>query len=150
MECFGEEGTAFLQWLLGLGGTLLTQANQNWDPQTFYPVFGLFWFTAVVVCGVSSLRGAVLAAGLYVAVPRLTGQDVQSAVGVFGLGALFLGRLPGGLVGQLQRLPAAATASLGRAWREARAAGRPAVDDAPALEPTAFARQVLAEAEAVR
>ncbi|MBA2280588.1 MAG: ABC transporter permease, partial [Acidimicrobiia bacterium] len=92
--------------IAGLGGTLLTQADQNFDPNTFYPIFGLFWFTAVVVCGVSSIRGAILAAAVYVAVPRITGQDVQSAVGIFGLGALFLGRLPGGVVEQLRRLPA--------------------------------------------
>jgi branched-chain amino acid transport system permease protein len=134
----------------GLGGTLLTQADQNWDAQTFYPVFGLFWFTAVVVCGVSSIRGAVLAAALYVAIPRLTGQDVQSAVGLFGLGALFLGRLPGGVMGQLQRLPAAATAALGRAWRDARVvdAAEAPVPPAPAFEPTPFARRVLAEVDA--
>ncbi|MCU1380359.1 MAG: inner-rane translocator, partial [Acidimicrobiales bacterium] len=95
--------------IAGLGGVLLSQADQNFDATTFYPVFGLFWFTAVVVCGASSLRGAALAAVFYVAVPHLTGQDVQSAVGVFGLGALLLGRLPGGLVPQLRRVPDAAT-----------------------------------------
>lgn len=136
--------------IAGLGGTLLTQADQNFDAQTFYPVFGLFWFTAVVVCGVSSLRGAVLASALYVAVPRLTGQDVQSAVGIFGLGALFLGRLPGGVVGQLQRLPAALTGALAAAWRSGRAAGEPAAPTAAPV-PSAFALQVLAErGEALR
>jgi branched-chain amino acid transport system permease protein len=135
--------------IAGLGGTLLTQADQNFDPNTFYPVFGLFWFTAVVVCGISSIRGAVVAAALYVAIPEITGQDVQSAVGLFGLGALFLGRLPGGVIGQLQRLPSATAAWLARGWAEARDAARP--DEAaeePALVPSAFGRTVLAEQQA--
>jgi hypothetical protein len=67
----------------------------------------LFWFTAVIVCGVSSTRGALLAAALYVGIPYLSGQDVQSAVGLFGIGAVALGRLPGGVVGQLARVRAA-------------------------------------------
>ena len=46
-----------------------TQAEQNWDTDTFNPVLGLFWFIAVVVCGISSLGGGVLAAVLYVADP---------------------------------------------------------------------------------
>jgi branched-chain amino acid transport system permease protein len=121
----------------GLGGVLLAQADQNFDATTFYPIFGLFWFTAVVVCGPASLRGAVLAAAFYVAVPHVTGQDVQSAVGVFGIGALLLGRLPGGLVPQLQRLPDAATRALGRLWR------RPEVEPPPTLVPTTFARRLL-------
>lgn len=131
--------------IAGLGGTLLTQADQNFDVQSFYPLFGLFWFTAVVVCGISSIRGAVLAALLYVAIPRITDLDVQSAVGVFGLAALFLGRLPGGVVGQLQRLPAVATRWLADAWQQGERDRRPP-DAVEVPEPSAFARRVLAEA----
>ena len=126
--------------IAGLGGTLLTQADQNWDPHTFYPIFGLFWFTAVVVCGVSSIRGAILAAALYVAVPRITDQDVQSAVGLFGLGALFLGRLPGGIIGQLERVP-----TLLGGWL-ARAGGR----SRPSTPAPARGRRRRARAVAVR
>jgi branched-chain amino acid transport system permease protein len=132
--------------IAGLGGTLLTQADQSFDAQTFYPVFGLFWFTAVVVCGISSIRGALLAAALYVAIPTITGQDVQSAIGLFGIGTLFLGRLPGGIVGQVQRLPGALAARLQEVWREARR--RP--PDVPAPVPTPFAERVLAERAAER
>jgi branched-chain amino acid transport system permease protein len=103
----------------GLGGVLLTQADQSWDAQTFYPVFGLFWLTAVMVCGVASIRGAVLAAALYVAVPAVTGQDVQSAVGLFGIGCLFLGHLPGGLVAQAGRVPELVQRRLTAAWQAA-------------------------------
>jgi branched-chain amino acid transport system permease protein len=127
--------------IAGLGGTLLTQADQSFDAQTFYPVFGLFWFTAVVVCGISSIRGALLAAGLYVAIPTITGQDVQSAIGVFGIG-----RLPGGIVGQVQRLPAALSARLAEVWREARR--RP--PEVPAPVASAFAERVLGEVAAER
>ena len=90
--------------MAGIGGALLTQANQNWDTVTFNPVLGLFWFTAVVVCGVSTARGALLAAALYVLIPRQFDLDIQSAIGLFGIGAVFLGRLPGGLVAQFARL----------------------------------------------
>lgn len=128
--------------IAGLGGALLTQADQNFDATTFYPVFGLFWFTAVVVCGAASLRGAVLAALLYAAIPHVTGQDVQSAVGVFGIGALLLGRLPGGLVPQLRRVPQLATRALAAAWRDAAA---PPPEGAPLLPVTPFGRRVLAE-----
>jgi branched-chain amino acid transport system permease protein len=121
--------------MAGLGGALLTQAGENWDTTLFNPVFGLFWFTAVIVCGVSSTRGALLAAALYVAIPHVTGQDVQSAVGLFGLGAVALGRLPGGLVGQLERLR---TALLGRARDLERPVAPPAT-----LVPSAFARRLL-------
>jgi branched-chain amino acid transport system permease protein len=127
--------------IAGLGGTLLTQADQNFDANTFYPVFGLFWFTAVVVCGISSIRGALLAAGIYVGVPHVFGLDVQSAVGFFGIGALFLGRLPGGLVVQLQRVPALVERGLATAWREATARPEPG----PTFEPSPFAEQVLEE-----
>jgi branched-chain amino acid transport system permease protein len=131
--------------IAGLGGTLLTQADQNFDANTFYPVFGLFWFTAVVVCGISSIRGALLAAALYVAVPHVFGLDVQSAVGFFGIGALFLGRLPGGLVAQAQRLPGLLERGLATAWREATAAP----PTGPAYVPSPFAHEVLGQAVGV-
>jgi len=128
--------------MAGVGGAMLTQADQNWDIATFNPVFGLFWFVAVVVCGVSRIRGAILAAVLYVAIPRLFDLDVLSAVGLFGFAALFLGRLPGGLVGQAERLPARLRAKVEEVYRDAAA---PEPEPAPPLQPTAFARRLLAE-----
>jgi branched-chain amino acid transport system permease protein len=132
--------------IAGLGGTLLTQADQNFDANTFYPVFGLFWFTAVVVCGISSIRGALLAAAIYVGVPHVFGLDVQSAVGFFGIGALFLGRLPGGIVVQLQRVPALVERGLATAWKEATARPEPG----PTFLPSPFAQQVLEEVRDAR
>jgi branched-chain amino acid transport system permease protein len=132
--------------IAGIGGALLTQADQNFDPTTFNPVIGLFWFTAVIVCGVSSARGALLAAALYVAIPHVTGQDVQSAIGLFGLAALALGRLPGGLIAQLARLGAALGHRTTEEYVRARAARRAAAPPEPV--PSAFARTVLAERQA--
>lgn len=128
--------------MAGIGGSLLTQAHQNWDTLTFNPVLGLFWFTTVVVCGVSSVRGAVLAAVLYVLIPRQLDLDIQSAIGFFGLGALLLGRLPGGLVAQLGRLGEALQHRIAEQYRIAR---RPAPPPAPAPVPSPFAERLLAE-----
>ena len=91
--------------MAGLGGALLTQANGAWDRNVFNPVISLFWFVAVVVAGVSSLGGAVLAAVAYVVLPRVLDVEQAVAAGLFGVLALFLGRLPGGIVGNLARLP---------------------------------------------
>ncbi|MFZ6003322.1 MAG: ABC transporter permease subunit [Actinomycetota bacterium] len=128
--------------MAGIGGSLLTQAHQNWDTFTFNPVLGLFWFTTVVVCGVSSVRGAVLAAVLYVLIPRQLDLDIQSAIGFFGLGALLLGRLPGGLIAQLGRLGEALQHRIAEQYRIAR---RPAPPPAPAPVPSPFAERLLAE-----
>jgi branched-chain amino acid transport system permease protein len=128
--------------MAGVGGAMLTQANENWDVTTFNPVLGLFWFTAVLVCGVASIWGGVLAAVLYVVIPHVLDADVQSAVGIFGIGAIFLGQLPGGLVAQGSRLTSAAKRMAVREYQELR---RPAPAPPPAPVPTAFAERVLAE-----
>lgn len=128
--------------MAGIGGALLTQANQNWDTVTFNPVLGLFWFTAVVVCGVSSVRGAILAAVLYILIPRQLDLDIQSAIGLFGFGAVFLGRLPGGVVAQVGRIGPLLRSRVAEQYRLARA---PAPPVPPAPVPTAFAERILAE-----
>lgn len=129
--------------MAGVGGALLTQANQAWDTTTFNPVLGLFWFTAVVVCGLSSTRGALLAAFAYVAIPQVFDLDIQSAVGFFGLGAVLIGRSRGGLIAQLERLIAAVPRRLDEEYRAALDRRRP--DPTPAPVPSAFARRVLQE-----
>ena len=128
--------------MAGIGGAMLTQANENWDVTTFNPVLGLFWFTAVVVCGVSSIGGGVLAAVLYVLIPRQLGLDIQSAIGIFGIGAVLLGRLPGGFVAQGERLGRMLRGRLAEEYQRAR---RPAPAAPPAPVPTAFAQRVLAD-----
>jgi branched-chain amino acid transport system permease protein len=133
--------------MAGIGGALLTQTNQNWDTITFNPVLGLFWFTAVVVCGVSTIAGGVLAAVLYVLIPTVLDLDIQSAIGLFGLGAAFLGFLPGGLVALGTRMGAAIRARIAEQYeagrrRDAEPEPEPAQ---PSLVPSAFAQRVLAE-----
>jgi len=128
--------------MAGIGGSMLTQANQNWDTVTFNPVLGLFWFTAVVVCGISSLGGGILAAVLYIVIPRLLGVGIESAIGVFGLLALFVGKMPGGLVAQVGRVANVLRGKVGEVYTDAR---RPAPAELPLPVPTAFAERVLAE-----
>jgi len=133
--------------MAGVGGAMLTQANENWDVTTFNPVLGLFWFTAVLVCGVASIWGGVLAAVLYVVIPHALNANVQSAVGIFGIGAIFLGQLPGGVVAQGSRLTAAIKARFVREYRDLR---RPAPTPPPAPVPTAFAERALADRTQIR
>ena len=133
--------------MAGIGGAMLTQANQNWDVTTFNPVFGLFWFTAVLVCGVASIWGGVLAAVLYVVIPHALNADVQSAVGIFGIGAVFLGRLPGGVVAQGSRVTSLVRARVLRQYGELR---QPPATPPPAPVPTAFAERALAERTPLR
>ena len=129
--------------MAGVGGAMLTQANQAWDTVTFNPVIGLFWFTAVVVCGLTSTRGALLAAALYVAVPQVLGLDIQSAIGVFGLGAILIGRTRGGLIGVVERALGSLPRRFEDEFERARARRSPRVPEP--LVPTAFARRVIAE-----
>src|SRR5204862_3129090 len=119
-------------------------ADRAWDPSSFNPVFSLFWFVAITVAGISSLGGAVLAAVIFVMLPLVIGQDIQAAVFFLGVGALFLGRLPGGLIGLVRRVPRAATAAATKEYmRTQRAQREPAPEPEP-LQPTAFAESVLA------
>jgi branched-chain amino acid transport system permease protein len=97
--------------LAALGGILLASSNRSFDAGTFDPIQGLIWFAAVVVFGIDSAAGAVLGAALIV------GVDASARAGfstmVVGLGAVLLGRLPGGLLYSLRRLED----SLRQRWR---------------------------------
>jgi branched-chain amino acid transport system permease protein len=135
--------------MAGIGGALLTQANQNWDTVTFNPVLGLFWFTAVIVCGIGTVRGAVLAAILYVALPTVLDLEISKAIGLFGIGAAFLGYLPGGLAALPERIGPALRHRIAEVYRRAGAPPSEA-DRAPAPVPSAFAEQILAERQLQR
>jgi branched-chain amino acid transport system permease protein len=129
-------------FMAGIGGALMAQSGRNWDNNAFNPVLGLFWFVAVVVCGISSLGGGVLAAVLYVFIPRQFNLDIASAIGFFGLGAVFLGRLPGGLIAQPTRF---AQWFRSRVGEELRVAAEPLPDPEPLPEPSPFAETVMHE-----
>ncbi|MBA2608220.1 MAG: ABC transporter permease [Actinobacteria bacterium] len=133
---------AVSSFMAGIGGALLAQSSRNWDNNAFNPVLGLFWFTAVVVCGISSIGGGVLAAVLYVAIPRQLNLDIQSAIGIFGLAAVFLGRLPGGFIAQPARL---AQLFRGRVAEQLVIARTPPPVPPPAPAASDFADKVLKE-----
>jgi branched-chain amino acid transport system permease protein len=82
--------------LAALGGALLAMGDQAFDPSAFDPIRGLIWFAAVVVFGVDSAPGAVIGAGMLVALDAAF-QNGTSTI-VVGIAALALGRLPGGLL----------------------------------------------------
>lgn len=88
--------------LAGLGGALLAMSARAFDAVTFDPIQGLVWFAAVVVFGVDSAAGAVLGAALIVAVDTSTRAGVS--ILLIGVGAVLLGRMPGGLLYSLRRL----------------------------------------------
>ncbi|TQF01596.1 ABC transporter permease [Kitasatospora acidiphila] len=83
--------------LAGAGGVLLALAGGAFDAATFDPVQGLLWFATVVVTGVDSAAGAVLAPFVLVGLDAATVPGM-SAVAVGAL-ATATGHLPGGLIG---------------------------------------------------
>jgi branched-chain amino acid transport system permease protein len=120
-------------FMAGLGGALLSQTARTFDPEQFITFNSLIWFAVVVVCGVTTIWGALLGAFVYTMLGALLG-DAGISVLLIGLLALALGRLPGGLVGLLRgrgRSPSTTTEAV-----------------TERLEPSPLARHLLAEAEA--
>ncbi|MFI1381492.1 ABC transporter permease [Embleya sp. NPDC020886] len=87
-----------------LGGALLGMGGRAFDAAAFDPVLGLVWFAAVVVFGVDSAAGAVLAAGLVVALDAATTAGMSTIV--VGALAVLLSRMPGGVPATVLRLVA--------------------------------------------
>ena len=88
--------------LAGLGGILLSQALRAFDAATFDPIQSLIWFAAVVVFGVDSAAGAVLAAAAIIGLDA--GVTPGASTIAIGAAALLLGRMPGGLLYTMRRL----------------------------------------------
>jgi branched-chain amino acid transport system permease protein len=132
-------------FIAGLGGALLTMSDRAWDPTRFNPVFSLFWFVAITVAGISSLGGAVLAAVIYVMLPLAIDQDIQASVFFLGIAALFLGRLPGGLIGVLRRIAPAVTRAARKEFDRIQGTKGEPEPEPVTMRPTAFAKKVLAE-----
>jgi branched-chain amino acid transport system permease protein len=86
----------------GIGGALLGMGGRAFDATAFDPVLGLVWFAAVVVFGVDSAAGAVLAAALVVALDAATTAGMSTIV-IGGL-AVLLSRMPGGVPATVLRL----------------------------------------------
>ncbi|WP_329562839.1 ABC transporter permease subunit [Kitasatospora sp. NBC_01266] len=87
--------------LAGAGGVLLALGGEAFDASVFDPVQGLLWFAAVVVAGVDSAVGAVLAAFALVGLDAATVPGMSAVVvGALAAGA---GWLPGGLAGWVRR-----------------------------------------------
>lgn len=88
--------------IAGLGGALLTGAAGAFDAESFDPLHGLLWFTAVIVAGADSIVAAVVAAAAMTTIDAFAGSG--ASLFVVGLLATLLGRLPGGVSGSLHRL----------------------------------------------
>ncbi len=82
--------------LAAVGGVLLASSDRAFDATGFDPVQSLIWFAAVMVFGIDSAMGAVLGAALLVVLDALFGNGVSTLV--IGVGAVLLGRFPGGLL----------------------------------------------------
>jgi branched-chain amino acid transport system permease protein len=130
--------------IAAFGGSLYAQAERGFTPLHFDPFHSLFWFTAVIVAGVSYLSGGIFAAVLFVALDLVLGDG--GSILVIGVLALFMSRLPGGIVGTAltvirgERLP--------QQWADAYVAATkpaPVEQPGPPLEPSEFAQRVLAE-----
>jgi branched-chain amino acid transport system permease protein len=144
-------------FIAALGGALLTQQTQGtFEPESFNGLISLFWFTAVVVGGLSYLSGAAIATTIYVVLDKvLPGQG--TAIGLIGLGALLIGYYPGGLAALGNRFFGGSWVPRGLHTRYLAAKERQFVEalepeppdepapPGPALEPTDFARTVLEE-----
>ena len=129
-------------FLAGIGGALLAQQAQVFSGGSFDPLTSLRWFTVVIVAGVGSLEGAVLAAIVFELLDVfLPGHNTSTLI--IALGALGIAYLPGGsLIGLLQsvwaqvRAPRVLLRSFGRVQR------RPPASSPP-LVPSPFAERIL-------
>jgi branched-chain amino acid transport system permease protein len=142
-------------FIAAIGGSLIVQqqGTLNVNPDgPFSPLFSLYWFGAVVVFGLSYRASAIFAAILYVVVDTATGHQGSSLI-VIGLIALFIGYMPGGVIGTALRFlrgdglgPSPAQRSLG-AFARAHVAAETAPPAGDGLAPSPFARQLLGKAD---
>jgi branched-chain amino acid transport system permease protein len=139
-------------FIAAVGGSLIAQQQQTLnfsEDGPFSPLAGLYWFGAVVVFGLSYRTGAIAAAILFVVVDVATGQ-AQASLVVIGFVALFIGYLPGGVIGSALRVVAGdgveAVSPLQRSlarFAQARAARAAAPAPGTGLVPSTFASHLL-------
>lgn len=103
-------------FIAGVGGSLLGQRTGAFDGGAFITFNSLLWFAVVVVAGMTFISGAVVGAFLFTMLGTIVG-DPGISILVVGLGAVAIGRFPGGLVGLGLRTlsPAASAAGADRA-----------------------------------
>jgi branched-chain amino acid transport system permease protein len=130
--------------LAAFGGALVAQQQRAFVPLQFDPFHSLFWFTAVLVAGASYLSGTMVAAALFVVLDVLLGTGASTLV--IGILALFVSRLPGGVVGTLLALRSGTglPAGLTRAYVQAQA-GPPPPEPERLLVASPFAERLLEE-----
>jgi branched-chain amino acid transport system permease protein len=145
-------------FIAGIGGCLLSQQALVFSPTTqFEPISSsLLWFVAVIVAGVGSLGGALLAAFILVLLGPILGLG-DLAPAIIALGALFIGSLPGGsLMGMLQRLadwartPTALLRRFAAAQHEVAVVAGDGARPPVSLQPSEFAVHVLEDASSER
>jgi len=135
-------------FIAGLGGALLAQQAQVFSGGNFDPITSLEWFAVVIVAGVGTLDGALVAAVIFELLDIIFPNASQLIIAV---GALGIGYLPGGSITGLARYVVGrvrSPAGLQREFARARVGllTAPKVPEAaspPALAPSAFARRVL-------
>jgi branched-chain amino acid transport system permease protein len=133
-------------FMAGIGGAMLSEQSRAFSFITFQPLVSLFWFAAVVVAGVSSVYGAVVAGVLYVALDILVGTDGASQA-LIGLTALVLGVLPGrSLIGVARHLSDRVDTSWER-YREAAAMRAARAAHPVQYEPSARAAAATRDAQ---
>jgi branched-chain amino acid transport system permease protein len=140
-------------FIAAIGGALLAmqQGTVNFNEDGPYaPLSGLYWFGAIVVFGLSYRYSALLASILFVSVGVISGKADSSLVAI-GFVALFIGYLPGGLIGTTLRFfrgDGIDDVSPAKRSLAEYALARQREDAAPppgtGLEPTAYAEDLLA------
>ena len=84
-------------FMAGLGGSLLGQQVGGFDGGSFITFNSLLWFAVVVVAGIRSITGALVAAFIFTMLGTVVG-DAGVSILVVGIGAVSMGYLGGGLV----------------------------------------------------
>lgn len=79
------------------GGALLAQQERGFVPLQFDPFHSFFWFTAVLVAGSSYMSGSIIGAAIFILLDVAFGDGASTLM--IGVLALFVSRLPGGIVG---------------------------------------------------
>jgi branched-chain amino acid transport system permease protein len=127
--------------IAGIGGALVSDYTQVTNPVTFDSLIGLVWLAVVVIFGVRSIAGALLAGLAFALIPALFSAYLPDSLSnvpaiLFGSGAVLVADHPGGIMeilsGQLRWLAETGQRVLGRERPAASPAGLPDVASASA------------------